>query len=186
MVSWFISLRCKVLRRIAQEKYLLKVLIYILQVTMEKGWDDIRTEHVHMYMRLCRSCHSPSSRGLYKTKHKMQNKQCHMRLNFMWLGLLSTDVAYQFLPIILCCEFYNWAPLLSWLHMQSDLGRQQTFLHHIGQEHLIGSRSTLLMHVGDCMLEMVSSAILGGCFLWLLQLVVEIIMVKIGLISGQA
>jgi hypothetical protein len=35
--------RCKVVRRIAQEKYLLKVLICILQVT---GRDDIRTEYV--------------------------------------------------------------------------------------------------------------------------------------------
>jgi hypothetical protein len=34
-------------RRIAWEKYLLKVLIHILQ-------DDIRTEHVSMYMRLCK------------------------------------------------------------------------------------------------------------------------------------
>jgi hypothetical protein len=38
---------------------------------MVKGKDDIRTEHVCMYMRLCKSCHSPSSQGLYKTKWKM-------------------------------------------------------------------------------------------------------------------
>jgi hypothetical protein len=37
-----------------------------------KGRDDIRTEHVCMYMRLCGSCYSPSSQGLYKTKQNIK------------------------------------------------------------------------------------------------------------------
>jgi hypothetical protein len=42
---------------------------------MVKGRDDIRTEHVCMYMRLCKSCHSPLCQDLYKTKYKMAAKQ---------------------------------------------------------------------------------------------------------------
>jgi hypothetical protein len=37
-----------------------------------KGRDDIRTEHVCMYMRLCGFCYSPSSQGLYKTKQNIK------------------------------------------------------------------------------------------------------------------
>jgi hypothetical protein len=47
-----------------------------------------------------------------------------MRLDVKRLGLASTDVMYQFLSIIKWCKLYNQALLLSWLHMQSDLGRQ--------------------------------------------------------------
>ncbi len=70
-------------------------------------------------------------------------------------------MAYQFLPIIVCCKLYNQALLLSWLHMQADLGRWWTFLHHIGQEHLV-EVAPLLGDVGNCMLEMVSLSVLGG------------------------
>ncbi len=66
------------------------------------------------------------------------------------IGLVEYYVEYQFLPIIVCCELYNQALLLSRLHTQSDLGWQQTFLHHIGQEHLVGSSSTFAMLVTAC------------------------------------
>jgi hypothetical protein len=40
----------------------------------QQSYKFTRTEHVHMYVRMCESCHSPSSQGLYKTKYKIQNK----------------------------------------------------------------------------------------------------------------
>jgi hypothetical protein len=68
----------------------------------------------------------------------------------MRLGLSSMVVTHQFLPIVVCCKLYNRAPLLSWLYMQSDSSRWQTFLHHIGQECIIGSSSTFVLLATAC------------------------------------
>jgi hypothetical protein len=56
--QWYLNsflFSVKLHEQLCEKRYLLKIIICNSSKYMVKGRDDIRTEHVHMYVRLCKS-----------------------------------------------------------------------------------------------------------------------------------